>query len=554
MSRLTAACGLVLLLAAATDGAAAPPCLPVTVTNPDGNYLVPGARGGIVYRRVGDLELKLDVWAPAARTPVPAVLVVHGGGFTSGSRVAFVGQLLETLTDAGYAWASLDYRLEGPARRKEALDDVREAVSFLRCRAPELGIDPDRLVLLGEDTGAWLALSLAHDRHAALAGAALVGGAFPEGPQEPAEAGTPGVPLRFVHGSDDREQPPAAVEAWCAARRTSGGRCELERVEGASHRAENWWPSQWGYKKRLVDWLRRVAPAPPLATPLAPRPLEELPDRLPPGLHKRLIYAPDEGLTLDAWLPGRAAGVRTTAIVVVHGGGWEAGDRVTYVAPLFEPLARAGFAWFSIDYRLTPAVRHPEQLADVRRAVAFVRREAVRFGIDPSRIVLVGESASGQMVTLLAADEPGLAGVVSFYGVYDLERMVTDASPRSLLVRLFGPQPLDDEARARLRAYSPLHRARAGMPPLLLIHGTAERLWEQGVVMAERLAALRTPHELVRLEGAPHGLENWEGRPEWMAYKDHLVQWIRALASRPRDEDGAAHRGAPVDAEGRRGI
>ena len=83
------------------------------------------------------------------------------------------------------------------------------------------------------------------------------------------------------------------------------------------------------------------------------------------------------------------------------------------------------------------------------------------------------------MVTQIAAEDAALAGVVSFYGVYDLPSMVTDASPRSLLVRLFRRHVLDDEARALLRQYSPLYQAHKGMPPLLLINGTGDRLWAQ---------------------------------------------------------------------------
>ena len=120
---------------------------------------------------------------------------------------------------------------------------------------------------------------------------------------------------------------------------------------------------------------------------------------------------------------------------------------MTYVTPLFEPLSRAGLAWFSIDYRLTPASTHEEQLADLREAIRFIRAGRTRFNIDPARIVLVGESASGQMVTQIATEDPGLAGVVSFYGVYDFPSMVTDSSPRSLLVRLFRRNVLDDESR-----------------------------------------------------------------------------------------------------------
>ena len=113
--------------------------------------------------------------------------------------------------------------------------------------------------------------------------------------------------------------------------------------------------------------------------------------------------------------------------------------------------------------------------------------------------------------------------------------MVTDASPRSLLRRLFGRDTLDVEARVLLKRYSPLYHVKRGLPPLLLIHGTSERLWAQGIAMRVRLAAEGAVHELVALEGAPHGMENWEGRPEWTGYKSKLVEWLgEKLRERPQ--------------------
>jgi acetyl esterase/lipase len=116
--------------------------------------------------------------------------------------------------------------------------------------------------------------------------------------------------------------------------------------------------------------------------------------------------------------------------------------------------------------------------------------------------------------------------------------MVTDASPRSLLVRLFGRTVLDDDARALLRRYSPAYRAHAGMSPVLLINGTGERLWAQAQAYASRLKEVGAPHEVIALEGAPHGLENWEGHPEWTAYKQPMIDWIRRVtaATTPRRE------------------
>ena len=161
-----------------------------------------------------------------------------------------------------------------------------------------------------------------------------------------------------------------------------------------------------------------------------------------------------------------------------------------------------------------------------RQALQFVRASHRRFNIDPSRIVLLGESASGQLVTLLGAEDATIAGVVSFYGVYDFPAMVQDASPRSLLVRLFRRPQLDDDSRRLLRAHSPLYRAHAKMPPLLLVSGTGERLWVQAQAFAARLKELGARHDLIALDGAPHGLENWEGHPEWMTYKSRVIDWI----------------------------
>jgi alpha-L-fucosidase 2 len=490
--------------------------------DPDGNYIVPGTKGAIVYRRVDGQELRLDAYVQRRGTRRPAVVVIHGGGWIAGSRVAFVGQLLETLTAAGYNWLSLDYRLSGPERRDDALEDVRAALTFLRTNAGELQIDPERVVLLGEDTGAYMAARLAAEKPAGVRAAALIGGVYEVSDAPLIKSAGRGQPdVLVVHGGRDSEVPPDQAHRFCAALTAAGSHCDEQIVEGAIHRAENWLPSQWGYKDALVKWLAaRVGPERPEHEPYASR------------LQKDVVYDPQRGLELDAWVP--AGDGPFPAVVIVHGGGWEAGDKVTYITPLFAPLARAGFAWFSIDYRLTPQVRHAEQMDDLRRAVAFVTAGAKRFRIDPHRVAVVGESASGQMAALLATEDKSLAAAVSFYGVYDFMPLLTDTSPGSRLDKLFGLRALDDAGRDLVRRYSPIHHITKDMPPLLLIHGTSERLWAQGVAMRDRLREVGARHELVALEGAPHGMENWEGRPEWSGYKAKLVEWLSSrLGAKP---------------------
>jgi alpha-L-fucosidase 2 len=534
------ACGLVLALVSAQVGFEArhttvqvvSTCPPLVVGNPDGNYIYPGVKGAIPYRGDAESAPRLDAFVPSGSSGRPVTVVIHGGNYVAGSRIAYVGQILELLSDHGLPWMSVDYRLGGARRQQEARDDVAAALGFVRCRASELGVDADRLVLLGEDTGAEIALSLLQRRLPGVVGAVSLGGKFEAEVLAPR---APGSSLLFVHGDADGEQPIAAIRQRCRPE-VSSERCERIEVAGGSHRAENWWPSQWGYKKPLVRWIASLgrAPMPAAAPPASPSIAEGGP--LEPGLHKRLVWDQAHGLTLDAWVPGGTAD-RPIALLV-HGGGWEAGDRVTYIAPLFEPLAKAGIPWVSIDYRLTPDVRHDGQLDDLRRAIAFVRARARALGGNPERIVLVGESASGQMAALLASEDAGqpLAAVVSFYGVYDFEPMVKDAGPRSLPARLFGRRVLDAQTREQLKEVSPVHRVRAGMPPLLLVHGTAESLWAQATAYSARLAAAGVAHELVRLDGAPHGMENWLGNARWERAFDRVVAFVTA-ARRPAARD-----------------
>src|SRR5882724_9562411 len=86
---------------------------------------------------------------------------------------------------------------------------------------------------------------------------------------------------------------------------------------------------------------------------------------------KDVEYAKPQGkpVLLDLHVPD-GAGLFPTAILV-HGGGFDEGSKSTNVRPLFEVLANAGFAWFSIDYRLAPAAHHKQANEDVVSAIQW---------------------------------------------------------------------------------------------------------------------------------------------------------------------------------------
>lgn len=432
--------------------------------------MVPDALGDVKYRA----EMALDAYAPAGE-PRPAAILIHGG---SGDKSTHLTQLFNVLDRAGFAWFSANYR---------DLDDIKAAIGYVRC--PGRFNITSRLILIAEDTGAPMAVGAAQAANEIV----LFGARF---------AGTPGappVPVLMFHGSADDESPPAAVEALCR----KWPSCRFVAIPGAIHNFENWHPDQWEWKEELTRWLRG--------------------DRR--GLWKNLTYARPggRGLRMDAFIPEGAGPF--PAVVIAHGGGWEAGDKVTYVSPVFGPLARAGFAWFSIDYRLTPYVHNAEQLEDLRTAIRFVRAHAAWFHIDPARLAVLGESASGQMVAQIASepcDGCEVRAVVSFYGVYDFTRWPEGQETRATLDRVFG-----NWDAALLRRYSPIFHVRRGLPPLLLIQGTADELYRGTLAYAERLKQIGAPYELVLLNNAPHGMENWAGHPEWDFYKQRLADWLR---------------------------
>jgi acetyl esterase len=224
------------------------------------------------------------------------------------------------------------------------------------------------------------------------------------------------------------------------------------------------------------------------------------------------------------------------AAIIVHGGGWVRGDRLTEVQPLFQPLTKAGFAWFSIDYRLSSDwTQFGAAIEDVENAVRFVKSHAAQYRIDPDRIALVGESAGGQlaaMAALNASPETRVTAVVALYTPTDL----VDLAKTSTLVLeqlrdTVRGTPLELVMMARLRQLSPLYNLKQDAPPFLLIHGTADRLvpFAQSQAMCNRMKTMGASCELYSVEGAGHGIRWWEGSraAESAAYKEKMVDWLK---------------------------
>ncbi|MEO7141945.1 MAG: alpha/beta hydrolase, partial [Bryobacteraceae bacterium] len=200
-----------------------------------------------------------------------------------------------------------------------------------------------------------------------------------------------------------------------------------------------------------------------------------------------LVYghAGGETLTMDYYAPSGPA--PHPIAIVIHGGGYIAGNSKNgseaYCADF---LAPAGYAVFSINYRLAPKFPYPAMVDDVERAVRYLRYHAAEWRADPNKIALVGGSAGGYLSNMAGLlNTPGnqsatdpvdrqsarVQAVVTLFGPSDFRGKPLSVHTHALLdplVARIGEQAALDQA-------SPITHVSKSAPPFLLIHGDKDQ-------------------------------------------------------------------------------
>ena len=247
------------------------------------------------------------------------------------------------------------------------------------------------------------------------------------------------------------------------------------------------------------------------------------------------------GLRLDFYRAS-ATGEASPCVVLIHGGGWDGGDR-TELAGLNRWLAARGVAVAAFDYRLAPAHPWPAQAEDLRVGVAWRRANAARLGVDPERLTLVGRSAGAQIAVATAYGEalPGVRAVVALYGCHDMDfvwsiRSEHDAlNSHKLMSQFLGGGPGGEAQAARYRSASGEKLVHAGAPETLLIHGALDELvWcRHSERLAAALAREGVPHVFVKLPWATHaGEANLHG-PSGQLISGAILRAATGRISRP---------------------
>jgi alpha-L-fucosidase 2 len=236
-----------------------------------------------------------------------------------------------------------------------------------------------------------------------------------------------------------------------------------------------------------------------------------------------------EAILLDASIPDGPGPF--PAVILVHGGGFTTGNKTTYITPIFAPLTDAHFAWFTIDYRLSPGAQLPAPVDDVISALEWVHRHAAEYKVDPKRIALLGESAGAYLVDYAAIRAPkefAPAAIVSFYGPHDLTFASAGETVHEGVAGLTGVQKMDADGTKKLRAVSPYYLVRKGLPPFLLVHGDKDQMvpYEQSPRFCKALQAAGDKCELFTVPEGRHGMGDWEKHPDQWAYKSKVVEWL----------------------------
>lgn len=113
-------------------------------------------RTDIEFANVGGVSLMLDAFVPPGEGPFATCILVHGGGFVRGDKQMYIKPLFAPLSEAGFTWFSINYRLAPSHRWPACADDVLTAVRWVKQHAQEYKVDVNRIALIGESAGGHL--------------------------------------------------------------------------------------------------------------------------------------------------------------------------------------------------------------------------------------------------------------------------------------------------------------------------------------------------------------------------------------------------------------
>lgn len=219
---------------------------------------------------------------------------------------------------------------------------------------------------------------------------------------------------------------------------------------------------------------------------------------------------------LDVYQRRNASGPQPT-LINIHGGGWVGGTKEAALMALM-PYFEMGWNVVNVEYRLGRVSLAPAAVEDCLCALRWVAANATRFGIDTTKLVVTGDSAGGHLAltTGMIPESAGLdrqcpgvplpkvAAIVNWYGITDIVDLLDGPNRKTYAVAWLSSMPNREEIAKRV---SPLSFVRAGLPPILTIHGDADPTvpYTHALRLQAELNKASVPNQLVTIPGGKHG-------------------------------------------------
>jgi acetyl esterase/lipase len=240
-------------------------------------------------------------------------------------------------------------------------------------------------------------------------------------------------------------------------------------------------------------------------------------------------------LKLDVY-SRRAVTTPQPTLIYMHGGFWVAGNKEGAVMNLM-PWFEMGWNVVNVEYRLGRVALAPAALEDCMCALKWVVSQAKTYNFDVNRLVVTGESAGGHLALSLgmipesagldrecasATQLPRVSAVINWFGITDVGDVIDGPHRANAAMQWFGGLPNRDEIAKRV---SPLTYVRAGLPPIMTIHGDADTTvpYPQAVRLHEALKSVGADNVLITIPGGKHGNFTPEERTRiYVAIRDFL--------------------------------
>ena len=226
-------------------------------------------------------------------------------------------------------------------------------------------------------------------------------------------------------------------------------------------------------------------------------------------------------LKLDVWYPN-ASTTPTKTLIYYHGGGWIFGAKA-YSILSYLPFLERGWRVVDVEYRMASNSLAPAAVEDTRCALRWVFRNAKQYNFDTSKIVLMGHSAGGHLALISGmlpektaldnrcyADEKygdtpiKVAAIVNWFGISDVNDVIKGPNLKNYAVMWLGSQP---DAEAIAKSVSPLTYVRAGLPPIITIHGDKDDVvpYSHATRLKAALDKVGVKNQLYTVTGGGHG-------------------------------------------------